>query len=114
MQDRPTAGELLGALSDFMHDRAAQARDRWERFQFQVAANSLGIISRELEMEDGFMRTEWLGLDQLLGAEPMPDRPAAFAARLEERNAELAEHIRRGAFDGAAEETLLAHLWETV
>ena len=56
MQDRPTAAELLEALSSFMRDRADYARDRWERFQFQVAANSIQIIKREVEMEDGFMR----------------------------------------------------------
>ncbi len=72
MQDRPTAPELLDALADFMRDRAENARDRWERFQFQVAANSLAIIKREMEMEDGFMRAEWHGLDRLLGAEDLP------------------------------------------
>ena len=50
MQDRPTAVELLDALGGFMRDRAENARDRWERFQFQVAANSIGIIKRELEL----------------------------------------------------------------
>jgi Domain of unknown function (DUF6285) len=69
VQDRPTATELLEALGEFMRDRAENARDRWERFQFQVAANSLSIIKRELEMEDGFRRAEWEGLDRLLGAE---------------------------------------------
>jgi len=114
MQDRPTAAELLEALGDFMRDRAENARDRWERFQFQVAANSLAIIKRELEMEDDFMRSEWRGLDQLLGAESMPDGQTALAARLNERNAELSERIKRGDFDGEAEERLLPHLWETI
>jgi Domain of unknown function (DUF6285) len=114
VQDRPTAAELLDALSGFMRDRADNARDRWERFQFQVAANSIAIIKREVEMEDGFMRAEWTGLDRLLGAELMPEAQAALAARLSERNAELAERIRRGDFDGEAEDALLPHLWETV
>src|SRR3972149_98669 len=114
MQDRPTAAELLEALGDFMRDRAENARDRWERFQFQVAANSLAIIKRELEMEDDFMRSEWRGLDQLLGAESMPDGQTALAARLNERNAELSGRIKRGDFDGEAEERLLPHLWETI
>jgi len=114
MQDRPTAIELLDALGDFMRDRAAHARDRWERFQFQVAANSIGVISRELEMEDAFMRAEWHGLDRLLGEEERPDGASAFSARLKERNGDLAERIRRGEFNGDAEDRLLAHLWETV
>ncbi|MBF6600362.1 MAG: hypothetical protein IVW36_07630 [Dehalococcoidia bacterium] len=113
MQDRPTAIELLDALAAFMRDRQAHARDRWERFQFQVAANSLGIVSRELAMEDGFRREEWRGLDGLLGAEPMPEGQGAFAAALGERNERLVERIRAGAFD-ADDATLLRHLWGTV
>jgi hypothetical protein len=114
VQDRPTAAELLDALSGFMRNRAENARDRWERFQFQVAANSLAILKRETELEDGFIRDEWRGLDKLLGAEAMPDGQAALATRLGERNADLSERIRRGDFDGEAEAALLPHLWETV
>ena len=97
-----------------MRDRAENARDRWERFQCQVAANSIGIIKRELELEDGFMQAEWQGLDRLLGAESMPEGQAALATRLSERNGELAERIRRGDFDGEAEARLLPYLWETI
>jgi hypothetical protein len=114
VQDRPTAAELLEALGDFMRNRAENARDRWERFQFQVAANSLGIIKREIEMEDGFRRAEWAGLDRLLGVEDMPIKQDAVAQRLNERNADLSERIKRGEFDGEAEGRLLPHLWETV
>jgi len=97
-----------------MRDRAENARDRWERFQFQVAANSIAILKREFEMEDGFMRAEWQGLDQLLGDERIPDAQTALATRLRQRNAELAERIRQGDFDGEAEDALLPHLWETI
>lgn len=114
MQDRPTATELLDALGDFMRDRAANARDRWERFQFQVAANSLGILRRELEMDDGFMRQEWAGLDRLLGAEEAPAEQPVLVARLRERNERLVERIQAGEFDGEAEDRLLPHLVETV
>jgi hypothetical protein len=114
VQDRPTAAELLEALSDFLRNHAENARDRWERFQFQVAANSLGIIKREIEMEDGFRRAEWAGLDRLLGAEELPIEQKAVARRLNERNADLSERIKRGEFDGKAEERLLPHLWETI
>jgi hypothetical protein len=113
MQDRPTAGELLDALGAFMRDRAEHARDRWERFQFQVAANSIGIIGRELEMEDEFMREEWMGLDRLLGVEPAPPEWRAFAARLAERNQELTERITAGDFDADREDALIRHLWST-
>lgn len=114
MQDRPTATELLDALGDFMRDRAANSRDRWERFQFQVAANSLGVLTRELQLDDGFIRDEWHGLDSLLGEEPFPEGQAAVAARLNERNGELVSRIRDGQFDDEAEEQLVRHLFETV
>src|SRR5688572_7063923 len=81
VQDRPTAPELLDALADFMRDRAANARDRWERFQFQVAANSIGIIRREFEMEEGLLQDEWRGLDRLLGAEALPGSYTALCER---------------------------------
>jgi hypothetical protein len=113
VQDRPTATELLDALGDFMRDRATNARDRWERFQFQVAANSLGILRRELQMEDGFMREEWRALDGLLGPEPPPAEQPAFAARLRERNETLVARIRAGDFD-ADDSALVPYLWETV
>lgn len=114
MQDRPTATELLDALGAFMRDRAEHARDRWERFQFQVAANSIAIIGRELQMDDGFMREEWVGLDALLGAEPVPEVQTAFVARLLERNDDLSRRIATGEFDGEREDALLVHIWVTV
>lgn len=114
MQDRPTAGELLAALREFMRDRQAHARDRWERFQFQVAANSLAILEREFEMEDHMMREEWRGLDALLGSEPIPEGQKAFARRLQERNEELVKRIQNGEFDGDREDQLLRHLHQTV
>jgi hypothetical protein len=114
VQDRPTAAELLEALAGFMQDRAANARDRWERFQFQVAANSLAILRRETEMESAFMLEEWHGLDQLLGAAVVPQGQPALAADLSERNEDLSQRIQRGEFDGAAEDALLPHLWQTV
>ena len=114
MQDRPTAGELLEALGEFMRDRAANARDRWERFQFQVAANSLSVLQRELELEDGYLREEWGGLDGLLGDEAIPEGQAAFARRVEERNGELVRRIQAGEFDGPGEDALLRHLCATV
>ena len=114
MQDRPTAPELLDALADFMRDRAANARDRWERFQFQVAANSIGIIRREFEMEEGLLQDEWRGLDGLLGSEPLPASYAALRERTQARNEELVSRIQAGDFDGDRDPELQRHLLETV
>lgn len=114
MQDRPTATELLDAIVGFLRDRAQHARDRWERFQLLVAANSLGIVRRELELEEDAVLAEWEGLDSLLGAEAVPLRHRERVARLRERNATLCEAIRAGQFDGPRELALKRHLYRTV
>jgi hypothetical protein len=114
VQDRPTAPELLDALADFMKDRAANARDRWERFQFQVAANSINIIRREFELEEGLLQDEWRGLDGLLAAEQLPASYAALRERTEARNEELVRRIQAGEFDGEREPDLQRHLLATV
>ena len=115
MQDRPTASELLEALGEFMQDRAEHARDRWERFQFLVAGNSIALLRRESEMEDQFQRAEWAGLDELLGAETVPGTPATLSAGLISRNEELVRRIQEGDFDDdRAEARLTRHLLDTV
>ncbi|MCS7295710.1 MAG: DUF6285 domain-containing protein [Chloroflexota bacterium] len=114
MQDRPTAAELLDALGGFLRDRAQHARDRWERFQFLVAANSLSILKREAEQEEDAILAEWERLDALLGPERLPLRFRDRVARLRERNAELCEAIRAGRFDGEREQELKRHLYLTV
>ena len=109
MQDRPTAAELLDALGAFMRDRAEHARDRWERFQFQVAANSIAIIGRELEMEDGFMRDGVGEPRRACSAQrAAPAEPAQRSSR-EPRRAQRRnwrDRIRQGTFDGDGEEAL--------
>ena len=114
MQDRPTAEELLDALADFMRERAANARDRWERFQFQVAANSIGIIRRETEMEEGLLHEEWRGLDGLLGEEPVPGTLGELKQRTLARNEALVARIQSGDFDAERDLDLQRHLLATV
>ena len=115
MQDRPEATDLLEAVEDFLRGQSNAAPDRWLRFQLLVAANTVGIIRREMLYEDGFVREEWARLDALLGPEAVPDRPAELIAAARRRNEELCQRIRAGAFDdSAAEKQLTAHLWKTV
>lgn len=114
MQDRPDARELLEALEEFMRARSAAATERYDRFQFLVAANSLAILQRELEMDDDFIREEWEGLDGLLGLEEAPARILDRAERIRERNGDLCDRIEKGEFDGEAEEPLLRHIYTTV
>jgi hypothetical protein len=103
MQDRPTATELLEAIEGFLRDRSGASEDRWMRFQLLVAANSLGIVRRELEQEEPYQRAEWLMLDGLLGEAPMPatygeaggfDEPEREAALREYLVAECMNRVR--------------------
>jgi len=115
MQDRPDATDLLEAVEDFLRTQSAAASERWMRFQLLVAANTLGIVRRELLHEDEFVRKEWSGLDRLLGAEPLPDAAGDLRAAARRRNELLCERIRAGVFDAPeAEAALVAHLLETV
>jgi hypothetical protein len=115
MQDRPTAPELLQAIEEFLRERSNAERDRYMRFQFLVASNSLAILRREWELEGRFLEAEWSGLDRLLGPEPLPASPASLWPETRARNERLCEAIRAGRFDSReAEDLLLAHFGETI
>ncbi|MBI2766742.1 MAG: hypothetical protein HYX53_12655 [Chloroflexi bacterium] len=115
MQDRPDAAELLEAVEDFLRGQSAAASERWLRFQLLVAANTLGIVRREMLHEDHYTHEEWQRLDGLLGAQEPPAAHGAFAAALRTRDAELCARIARGDFDAPeAEARLFEHFWQTI
>ena len=104
MQDRATAIELLDAISRFLRNQSGQQQDRWLRFQLLVASNSLAIVQRELEQEEGNLRQEWPLLDALLSQEAMPETLGELEAAYRQRQEELCERIRAGHFDAAEDE----------
>ncbi len=111
MQDRPTAGELLEAIADFLTMDVEPHVPEWLRFQLRVARNSLTIIGRELEQEDEHLIEEWQGLDALLGDAPRPESSGALRRSVLERNDALADRIKAGEFDHAdARRRLIEHL----
>ena len=111
MQDRPTAGELLEAIADFLTLDVEPHVPDWLRFQLRVARNSLTIIRRELEHEDAYLLAEWSGLDTLLGESPRPDSPTELRPGVLARNEELCARIRAGDFDQPeARRALVEHL----
>jgi hypothetical protein len=115
MQDRPYAPELLEAVEDFLRGQSAAASERWLRFQLLVAANTLGIVRREMLHEDQYTHEEWQRLDALLGAKEPPASHGAFAAALRARDAELCARIASGDFDAPEAETrLFEHFWQTI
>jgi hypothetical protein len=104
MQDRGTATELLDAIGRFLRRQSETQTDRWLRFQLLVASNSLAIVKRELEQEEGYLREEWAMLDGLLSPQPLPTTFAALQATMRERQDALCAAIRGGAFDDPARE----------
>lgn len=104
MQDRATATELLDAISRFLRVQSGKQEDRWLRFQLLVASNSLAIIQRELELEEGHLREEWPLLDELLGPEEIPETYRALQLAYRDRQERLGSLIRAGAFDDSARE----------
>jgi hypothetical protein len=98
MQDRPTFGELLEAVRQFLETEIQPSKtDPRARFRTLVAINALTILQRELLYEDDAIREEAVALLALL------DRRHALPLRSEERvslvlalNAELSRRIRGG------------------
>jgi len=110
MQDRPTHDELLAAVERFLRDDVMPNIEGARAFHARVAANAIGIVRRELALEDEQLAREWAGLAALLG----PAAPAATRVALRDaiarRNADLCERIRAGDIDDA----VVAHVTQTV
>lgn len=70
MQDRPSARELIDAVAHFLNAEVAPAtNDARLKFRALVAANVLGIVSRELQAGDELLRAEWHRLNALMGGD---------------------------------------------
>jgi len=113
MQDRPTYDELLAAVERFLDDEIVPNVPGSRGFHARVAANALGIVRRELALEDETLAAEWQGLDALLGAQQAPQARAALRRGLTARNQALCERIRTGD-DAGFEQRAFAYVHRTV
>jgi hypothetical protein len=105
-QDRPTAAELLAAITDFLREEATPALDKAEPrlgFQMRVAVNSLAILEREARLGPDADAAEKARLAKLLGRE----------GTLDELNRELARQLRAGERD-ERDASLMTHLDATI
>lgn len=116
MADRPTKGELLEAVRRFIADELMPELDGVRRFHARVAANALGIVAREIELEGTQLPARYRRLVELLERDPAPPAELpALSAEVEALEQELAASIRRGEADhGPRREAVLRHLRETV
>jgi hypothetical protein len=86
MMDQPSIIEIVDVVRDFLEKRAMPELKGHTAFHARVAANALGIVSRELKLGPKSMGEEKARLSQLLGRE----------GTLEELNRELCSRIRDG------------------
>jgi hypothetical protein len=84
LHGRPTAAELVHAVAGFLRDDLGPGVEGPRRHQVRIAVHALEVVGRQLALG--------------------PEQAAAHRARLEvlgvESDAELAEGIRAGRFDG--------------
>lgn len=115
MQDRPTYTELLDAVRRFLEADVVPALEGTKKFHARVAANVLGILLRERDLEGPHLAREWQRLDALLGVEPLPVETDAVKAALAARTERLCARIRAGDADhGSFRVAVLAHARQTV
>jgi len=75
MQDRPNINELLEAVAAFLREQVVPATEGRVAFHARVAANTLDIVRREVQLGPDAQARESTRLNQLLG----PDAPADLA-----------------------------------
>ncbi len=92
--DQPSIRELVDAVRDFLENKALPELKGHTAFHARVAANALGIVSRQLDRARAADDSELARLRALLGCD----------GTLDELNRALCRAIREGTLDiGSAE-----------
>lgn len=104
MQDRPDTVELLEAVATFLREQVVPATEGQVAFHARVAANTLDIVRREVQLGPTAQASELARLHALLG----PAAPADLA----DANRLLCTRIATGELD-AATPGLIDHLRQT-
>jgi Domain of unknown function (DUF6285) len=104
--DRPTAAELVDAVTEFLERDLQPALEGRLAFHTRVAVNALRIVRREMELGPELDAARRAGLRELLG-----DGASDTATR--DLEVELARRIRDGKLDDRRPE-LVAYLRATL
>lgn len=104
MQDRPTSGELLEAVAEYLFAELRPEVPREQRFKVLVAANICAVVARELGTGDAPDREDLELFGELLGEEAMPGEPEELDLAVREAAGRLAERLRSGELDERMEE----------
>ena len=108
MQPRPDATELIFAVRNFLETEIIPTlSDARLKFRTLVAINALGIVEREHQLEEEFLRAELIDLSNLLELDAhAPDSLEILRLDVTKLNADLAERIRAGHAPAATFTTL--------
>jgi hypothetical protein len=107
MHDRPTAAELVDAVTEFLERDLQPSIDGRLAFHTRVAVNALRIVRREMELGPELDALRAAGLHELLGADARSD------ATTRELDVDLARRVRDGSLDDRRPE-LVAYLRATL
>jgi Domain of unknown function (DUF6285) len=108
MMDQPSIRELVEAVREFLEKRAMPELKGHTAFHARVAANALGIVSRQLERGPAAAEEEHARLVTLLGEEgSLEDLNRALCRRIREGTvaldaAGLQQHLERTTLDKVA------------
>ena len=119
MQDRPNFKELLEIVRDFLQSEAVpKTTDPHLRFRVRIAANLLGILQRELDLEEEQLPGELRRLQEIYpgtGArEETPENLVALKSLVATLNTRLAEEIRSCKRVAAPGDRIWRHVRATV
>jgi hypothetical protein len=98
MHDRPTAAELVDAVTEFLERDLQPALEGRLAFHARVAVNALRIVRREIELGPELDARRAAGLRALLGD------AAAEGATTRELEVDLARKVRDGSLDSRRSE----------
>ena len=99
-QDRPSAGDLVTAVREFLERDVMAATDGRVQFHTRVAVNVLNTVARELELGEELAAAERARAAALLGHDGTADElerelsAAIRAGALDTRNDEVRAHVR--------------------
>ena len=107
MHDRPTAAELVDAVTEFLEGDLQPSLEGRLAFHTRVAVNALRIVGREMALGPELDAQRKAGLRDLLGTDVAAD------ATTRELEVDLARRVRDGALDARRPE-LVAYLRATL
>jgi hypothetical protein len=110
--DRPTAGELVDAVTEFLERDVQPSLEGRLAFHSRVAVNALRIVRREMDLGPELDAARHAGLHELLGTD-RSGRSGEAGTSTRELEVELARRIRAGSLDEERPE-LVAYLRATL